>query len=77
VPDETKNYVRKLTTMAASGGRIERASGGRVVNHAAMAEKLVRQAEKTKKTQGEGTEALLDHQDDAIVSALEVANRHI
>ena len=61
----------------STGGRIGRASGGRAVNHADMAEKLVRQAERVKKVQGEGTEALLDHQDDAIVSALEIANRHI
>ena len=57
--------------------RIGRASGGRAVNHADMAEKLVRQAERVKKVQGEGTEVLLDHQDDAIISALEIANRHI
>jgi len=61
----------------STGGRIGRASGGRAVNHADMAEKLVRQAERVKKVQGQGTEALLDHQDDAIISALEIANRHI
>jgi len=77
LPPETQNYVRKFTQAAATGGRIGRASGGRAVNHADMAEKLVRQAERVKKVQGEGTEALLDHQDDAIVSALEIANRHI
>tara|TARA_R110000868_G_scaffold153445_1_gene378844 strand:- start:43 stop:2352 length:2310 start_codon:yes stop_codon:yes gene_type:complete len=77
LPPETQNYVRKFTQAAAAGGRIGRASGGRAVNHADMAEKLVRQAERVKKVQGEGTEALLDHQDDAIVSALEIANRHI
>jgi hypothetical protein len=80
--DIIKNLMRAISgfegkEIAAAGGRIGRASGGRAVNHADMAEKLVRQAERVKKVQGEGTEALLDHQDDAIVSALEIANRHI
>jgi hypothetical protein len=69
--------TNKFNQNQSTGGRIGRASGGRAVNHADMAEKLVRQAERVKKVQGEGTEALLDHQDDAIVSALEIANRHI
>lgn len=75
----TPDYVKRVISgmPSASGGRIERASGGRAVNHADMAEKLVRQAERVKKVQGQGTEALLDHQDDAIISALEIANRHI
>jgi len=80
--DTVKNLMRAISgfegkEIAAAGGRIGRASGGRAVNHADMAEKLVRQAERVKKVQGEGTEALLDHQDDAIISALEIANRHI
>jgi len=80
--DTVRNLMRAISgfegkEIAAAGGRIGRASGGRAVNHADMAEKLVRQAERVKKVQGEGTEALLDHQDDAIVSALEIANRHI
>jgi len=69
--------TNKFNQNQSTGGRIGRASGGRAVNHADMAEKLVRQAERVKKVQGQGTEALLDHQDDAIISALEIANRHI
>jgi len=77
LPPETQNYVHKFTQTAATGGRIERASGGRITNHASIAEKLVRAAEKAKKAQSQNTEALLDHSDDAIATALEVANKHI
>jgi hypothetical protein len=75
--DEPKDIPKIDIYNTDPRARPQRASGGRAVNHADMAEKLVRQAERVKKVQGQGTEALLDHQDDAIISALEIANRHI
>ena len=75
--DEPKDIPKIDIYNTDPRARPQRASGGRAVNHADMAEKLVRQAERVKKVQGQGTEALLNHQDDAIISALEIANRHI
>ena len=57
--------------------RPERASGGRVMNHAAAADRLIAAAERAKKSQNKTTEPLLNHSDDAIATALAVANKHI
>lgn len=77
LPEETQNYVKKFTQGVATGGRIGRASGGRIMNHAAVADRLIAAADRAKKTQSKGTETLLNHSDDAIASALEIANSHI
>jgi hypothetical protein len=65
-------------TPSATGGRIQRASGGRTgVNHAAMAAKLVQMAESRKKDLGRRTEPLLQKHDDEIATALAAANKAI
>jgi len=60
----------------ASGGRIERASGGRV-DPQFHAEKLIRAAEQAKKAASAATEPLLEQPDEHIVKALDIAKRHI
>jgi hypothetical protein len=81
LPRETQDYVRKIMggiTTAATGGRIQRASGGRTgMNHAAMAAKLVQMAESRKKDLGRRTEPLLQKHDDEIATALAAANKAI
>ncbi|RLT34619.1 MAG: hypothetical protein DWI59_06230 [Chloroflexi bacterium] len=81
LPKETQNYVRKILgpqAKAAYGGRIQRASGGRAgMNHAAMAERLCAMAARSKNALGRATKPLLQTSDDAIATALAVANRTI
>lgn len=60
----------------AFGGRVARASGGRIV-HEDAAEKLIRAAEIAKKSIGKQTETILEKPDEHVVQALAVANRHI
>jgi len=58
--------------------RMGRKSGGRtMINHEAMADRLVDAAERVKKQIGEQTKPLLGLPDEAITHALEVANRSI
>jgi hypothetical protein len=59
-----------------SGGRVGRATGGRLggVTTAAM---LVAAADRAKKNNGKATEALLNQPDEAITHALAIANRRI
>lgn len=59
-----------------AGGRIERASGGRIASDA-VSDKLVRAAEAAKKSINSRTEHLLDQPDETIAKALDVAKRHI
>lgn len=54
-----------------------RKSGGRVSNHDAAADQLVRAAERARKGQSAQTQVLLNQSDDAVASALEIANRSI
>jgi hypothetical protein len=60
----------------AHGGRIERASGGKV-DPSSRAESLVRQAETAKKQISKGTESLLNVPDNTITKALAIANEEI
>lgn len=60
----------------ADGGRVTRASGGRIL-HEDAADKLIRAAEIAKKGIGKQTEAILEKPDEHVVQALAVANRHI
>jgi hypothetical protein len=60
----------------ASGGRVARASGGRII-HEDAADKLIRAAEIAKKNIGKQTETILEKPDEHVVQALAVANRHI
>lgn len=76
---ETQNYVAKILRgppMAARGGRIERATGGKVgsVDHVKEAANLIAAAERAKRAHGEDTKPLLEEHDDTIVHALKVAN---
>jgi len=57
--------------------RAGRKTGGRVSNHEAAADQLVRAAERAKKGWSATTEPLLNQSDDAVAHALEVANRSI
>jgi len=62
----------------ATGGRIERASGGRAgLDHKSAAEALMRAAERAKKAENETTEPLLNLPDEAITKALSAANEAI
>jgi hypothetical protein len=63
-------------TGQASGGRVARASGGRII-HEDAADKLIRAAEIAKKNIGKQTETILEKPDEHVVQALAVANRHI
>jgi hypothetical protein len=62
---------------SATQGRQERKSGGRVDSHEAEADRLVMAAERAKKGLSAHTEGLLNTSDDAVASALEIANRSI
>ena len=72
-----------LTNVASQVGsaleddRQGRKSGGRVSNHDAAADQLVRAAERARKGQSAQTQVLLNQSDDAVASALEIANRSI
>jgi hypothetical protein len=57
--------------------RPERKSGGRVGSHEAEADRLVMAAERAKRGLSAHTEGLLNTSDDAVASALEIANRSI
>lgn len=70
---ETRDYLIKVF----GGERPTRASGGRVGNHAAKARALVAAAERSKKSLGASTSALLNEHDDAITKALATANQAI
>jgi hypothetical protein len=62
---------------SALDDRQGRKSGGRVSSHEVAADQLVRAAERAKKGQSAQTEVLLNQSDDAVASALEIANRSI
>ena len=62
---------------SAVDDRQGRKSGGRVSSHDAAADQLVRAAERARKGQSAQTQVLLNQSDDAVASALEIANRSI
>ena len=70
--------ARYMGTVAgqASGGRIERKSGGRI-SPASKADRLILAAEKAKKYINKHTEALLNEPDATIVHALSIAKKAI
>jgi len=74
------NPSSAVGSMLSAGAKAERAgrkSGGRVDSHEVEADHLVRAAERAKKGLSAHTEGLLNTPDDAVASALEVANRSI
>jgi uncharacterized protein YidB (DUF937 family) len=74
----TPQYVAKVTGHA-SGGRIERASGGKVDSdlHEKLVNRLMNMAKQAKKVSDKTTEPLLNVPDEAIVKALGVAQEAI
>jgi hypothetical protein len=77
----TSSYVQDVLRRMqghAGGGRIERASGGRIgVDHGQRADALIRAAERARKQEEQVTKPLLNLPDEAITKALSVANRSI
>jgi hypothetical protein len=60
----------------AAGGRVGRASGGRI-NPEAMADRIIGQIDRARKELQNETSALLNHDDQTVVKALKVANERI
>jgi len=81
LPRETQDYVHKImggTRAAASGGRVQRASGGRAgIDPVAEAKALCALAESSKRDHGEDTKPLLKAHDDTITNALAIASKTI
>ena len=75
---ESARDERLMRSTRASGGRIERASGGRAsIDHGAEADKLIALADKAKKAHNSTTEPLLDQPDEMITKALAIADKAI
>jgi hypothetical protein len=72
----TPDYVNRVTEQA-DGGRIGRATGGRIMNHRSEADSLIRLADKTKKALNNSTESLLSVPDETVTKALSIANEAI
>jgi hypothetical protein len=73
-----KDWLRHFSTQAKTGGRINRASGGRAgFNPEARADELIRAVETAKKRENAKTKSLLNVPDEAIVRALAVAKEAI
>lgn len=71
--------INKPSPNAATGGRIQRASGGRIDSgrHEALVNKLMKKAERAKSVSNKVTEPLLEVPDKAIVKALDMAQQAI
>lgn len=69
--------MERMMTGAATGGRIERASGGRVHNVDSLVDDLMGKFRKAKKETDKTTEPLLNAPDEHIVKALDVAQQAI
>ena len=77
VKDLYPNDVYHKAFGLSSGGRIERASGGKVDHVDRLVNKLINQVKVAKKATDQTTEPLLNAPDEAIVKALSVANQAI
>ena len=78
LPQETRDYVARLGGQpAATGGRIERASGGQVSRHNFLVNKLLQKAKLAKTASDKATEPLLNAPDHAVVKALDIAQQAI
>ena len=73
-----KSHYKRIMDSAglATGGRIGRASGGRIV-HEDASDKLVRAVEIARRGIGKQTEEILNRPDEHVVQALAIANKHI
>jgi hypothetical protein len=83
MPENVVSQVPYLARMAPyyageaeNADRAQRKSGGRV-SHETRADQLIAAAERSKKSQSNATEALLDQPDEAITRALSIAKQHI
>jgi len=77
VTEETGEPTEGFAVRPGTQYRPGRATGGRIMDHEAISDKLVRQAEQIKKEVSNHTEKLLNTPDDHVAKALEIANRHI
>ena len=80
LPEETQNYIRKIfgRTRSQTGGRIARATGGKIGGSVeGLLNKLMIATEDAKKRSNSKTEDLLEVHDDHIAKALEVADKAI
>lgn len=73
------NDQSALPPQRFAGGRVGRASGGRLVrsDHASRAASLIRAAEAAKKAHNRTTEDILEQPDEAVAKALSIANKAI
>ncbi len=76
LPAETQDYLRKVFG-SASGGRIERRSGGRVDSVEPLVAQLMTRVKNAKRETQKMTEPLLNQPDEHIVKALDVAQQAI
>jgi hypothetical protein len=80
LPEETQNYIRKIfgRTRSQTGGRIARATGGKIGGSVeGLLNKLMIATEDAKKRSNSKTENFLEVHDDHIAKALEVADKAI
>ena len=70
---------REQQPQRQAGGRVGRASGGRLMrnDHSARAAALIRAAEAAKKAHNATTEGILEQPDEAVAKALSIANKAI
>ena len=66
-----------MTSIYNSGGRVQRKSGGSVINPEKEADRLIGEAEKARKSHGKITQPLMNLPDEAITKALAIANESI
>jgi hypothetical protein len=77
LPPVITNVGSQIGSAMEEEPRQERKAGGRVGSHDAEADRLVMAAERAKRGLSAHTEGLLNTSDDAVASALEIANRSI
>jgi hypothetical protein len=72
-------HEQPITPQRQAGGRVGRASGGRLMrnDHSARAATLIRAAEAAKKAHNATTEGILEQPDEAVAKALSIANKAI
>lgn len=74
---EVRQMMEKMMSAAATGGRIERRSGGRVESVDGLVDQLMMRVRKAKKETTKATEPLLNQPDEHIVRALDIAQQAI
>ncbi|NCA02910.1 MAG: hypothetical protein EBS87_12275, partial [Sphingomonadaceae bacterium] len=75
--DEDEAFLKGLPQPRSTGGRAAYKSGGAVNDIEPLVRNLMNRAQQAKKMTNKDTEALLNSHDDAIASALEVAQKAI